>query len=123
MGELGAHARLGIFRQRYLPAEHSQDWRFAPVEAVAEVQIERPVAIELRPRFRFDRRTGFSITMDAGRETVRTLAFECAMDRHRTINPIAAAIERHRSGALDITPDVAIGIDPEHQHAPVHAID
>jgi hypothetical protein len=50
-GELRADARLRIFCQRNIAAPDMQHRRFAPVEAIAEIQVERPVPAQLRVRF------------------------------------------------------------------------
>src|ERR1700719_2983082 len=49
--ELPADARLGILRQCNLAPENMEDRRFGPVIGIAEIQIERPVLLQLRTRF------------------------------------------------------------------------
>ena len=77
---------------------------------------------EARTRFNLHGGTRFRLAPDASREPVGALSLEHSIDRQRTVNAIAAAMERHRTGALDKTPDIAIGIHPKNEHAPVNAI-
>jgi hypothetical protein len=42
---------------------------------------------------------------------------------HGAEHAIAASIKRDESGSLDIAADVAIGVDPEYEKAPVDAAD
>src|SRR6201999_4603392 len=76
------------------------------------------------PRTRLDLNHGpaLGVAMNARRESVGALAFDGAKNRNRADEMIAAAIQRDRA-AIDKTVDVAIGPDPEHQHALVHAAD
>ncbi len=121
VSKLGAHSRLGIFGKWNCPAEHMKNRRLAPVETVAEIQIDRPVPRELWARFRLDRRARLGLATDPRREPVGTLTFQRSIDRHRAVDPVAAAIERHRAGPFDVTVNVAIGIDLPEQNAAVHA--
>ena len=92
--EFGADPRLGVFRKRNLAPHHMQHGRLAPAEAVAEVQRKRPVVGELRTRLGLDGGTGFRLTMDTGGEPIGALPFQRAVDRHRAIDAVAAAVER-----------------------------
>src|SRR5215469_3403119 len=92
----------------------------APVKAVAEIQCKRPVVVQLRTRLGLDGRAGFGFTMDASSEAIGALAFQRTMDRHRTIDAIAAAIQRDSRRSLSIAVNVAIGVDPKEKHAPMH---
>src|SRR3981189_2244267 len=120
--ELIANARFGIFRQRDVAAKDMENRRLGPVERVAEIQIDRPIPGQFRARFDLYHRPALGVAVDARREPVGALAFDAAEDRNRADDIVAAAIQRHRA-AIDETVDVAIGPDPEHEHAPVHAAD
>ena len=93
------------------------------MEGVAEIQVERPILAQRGPRFGLDGRARFGLAADARGEAVGALAFGRAIDRDRTIDAVAAAIERDAAGAIDEAEHVAIGVDAEHQYAAVHAID
>lgn len=93
------------------------------METVTQAKIKRPIVAQHRPRFRLDRDARLSLAMDAPGEPVRPLPAHRTEDRRRADDRIAAAIERDRAGALDITLDVAIRADTEHKHAAVNALD
>jgi hypothetical protein len=93
------------------------------MQTVAQIQIERPVAPQLWLRLRFHRRPGFGFAMNTRCQSVGALAGDDATNGHGANHMIASAIERDAAGSLDIAPNVAIGVDPEHEHAPVDAVD
>ena len=103
-GKLRPDSRLGVFCQRDLVPHHLQNRRLAPAESVAEIEVERPVLAELRMRRGFDRGAGLGLAMDARREPVGALPFERAMDRHRAVDAIAAAIQRERPRTVPHSP-------------------
>lgn len=113
MRQLGANARLDIFGKRNVPAKNMQNRRLAPTKAVTKIQFERPVAQQLRPRFGLHGSTRFRLTMDMCGEAIGALPSRCAVNRYRPDDAITAPIERDEAGALDIAPDVAIGVDPK----------
>src|SRR5271166_2537050 len=88
MAELAADPWLGIFRQWDLPALDVQHRRLAPAKTVAEIQVERPVARQLRTCVGFDGGAGFGLAVDAGGKPVGALALDRAIDRHRAIDPV-----------------------------------
>jgi len=77
----------------------------------------------LRAGFGLDGGAGFGLAVDAGGEPVGALAFHRTIYGSRTYDTVTAAVQRDRAGPLDIAVDVAIGVDPETQHAPMHATD
>src|SRR6201999_4543685 len=91
-------------------------------ERIAEIQIDRPVLGQFRARFNLNNSPALGVAMDARREPVGALPLDGAEDRNGADDIVAAAIERHRA-AIDVAIDVAIGFDPEYEHAPVHAAD
>jgi Citrate transporter len=117
-----AVVRLGVFGQRNVAAEHTEHRRLGPVERVGEIQVDRPIPGEPRAGFDLHHRSTLGFAVNAGGEAIGTLAFDGAKNRNRADDVIAAAIKRHRA-TVDETIDVAIGSDPEHQHALVHAAD
>jgi len=76
-----------------------------------------------RAGFGLDGGAGLGLSVDARREAVGALAFSHAVDRDGANDAVVTAIQRNTPGAVDIAVDIAIGVDPEAQHAPMHATD
>src|ERR1700735_1629445 len=120
--ELPADARLRVFRQCNFTPEDMQDWRFAPVIGIAEIQVERPVPAQLRARFDLDNSASLGLAVNTGSKPVGALTFDGSKDGNGADDVVAAAIKRHRA-PVDKAVDAPIGSDPEHENAPVHAAD
>jgi hypothetical protein len=121
-GHLLADLRLGVPRDGNLSAEHMQNRPLAPMETIADIKVERPVAVQLGPRRDIDGDPRLCVAVDPRGKAVRALPLNDGVNRRRAIQAIAPARKCHRAGAVNMAPDVAIGIDSEEQHAPMHAI-
>jgi hypothetical protein len=118
--KLFANARFGVFCQRDFAPEDTENRQFAPVEGVIEIQVDRPILAQDRARFDLHHGSSLSFAVNAGSEPVGALAFDGSKDRNGADDAIAPPVKRHRS-PVDKTVDVTIGLDPKHQHAPIHA--
>src|ERR1700735_293212 len=118
--ELSANAGLGVFGQRDVAAKNMEHRRFSPVERVAEIEVDRPVLGQFRPGLDLYHGPPLGVAVNAGSKPVGTLAFDAAEDRNRADDMIATAIERYRA-AINKTGNIAVGPDPKHQNAPIHA--
>src|SRR6185312_12274606 len=105
--ELFADTRFCVFGQRDVAPQHMKDRRLAPMQGIAEIQLDRPVLVQFWPGLDLDHGASFGIAVNAGSEAVGALTFDGSEDRDRAGNVIAAAIERDPA-PVDETVDITI---------------
>ena len=74
-----------------------QHRRLAPSEAVAKMEIDRPVAVQFRSRSDFNIRSRLGVAVNTRGKSVGALPFDDAIDRRGAIDMIAAARKRNRA--------------------------